>query len=233
MRFLFIYLLIMGNLFALEIEEEEKFLLVTGCARSGTRYTALLFSECGLDIQHEKMGRDGISCWTMAVKYQRSPWGPPVNCYKFKHIFHQVRDPLLTIASVYVCETNSWNFICQHIPEIDRKDSLLVKSAKYWYYWNLKTEEIAEITYRVEDIDQVLPELGMLLDFSFDSSFLQEIPKNINHRNGALHLTWDDLKHELPSDLYEKIISLSKHYGYIPRAAQNSKFRLCQSPGVE
>ena len=76
MRFLFIYLLIMGNLFALEIEEEEKFLLVTGCARSGTRYTALLFSECGLDIQHEKMGKDGISCLDDGCKISgKSPGG--------------------------------------------------------------------------------------------------------------------------------------------------------------
>ena len=48
----------------------------------------------------------------MAVKFQANlQVGPRANCYKFKHIFHQVRDPLFTIASVYVCEANSWNFI--------------------------------------------------------------------------------------------------------------------------
>jgi len=36
------------------MQENKKKLLITGCGRSGTLYTAEVFRSLGLDIQHER-----------------------------------------------------------------------------------------------------------------------------------------------------------------------------------
>lgn len=192
-----------------------KLLLVTGCSRSGTTYISQLLTEAGLPIGHEKMKVFGISDWEMAVDHDRAPWGPTAKKYCFKHIFHQVREPLACIQSIYSSElAPSWVFIQRHVPEINPYDSLLVMSAKYWYYWNLIAESRAEWTYRLENIDQELPEFSRRLGVPLDLSALDRIPRDVNHRKYKRIITWHDLEMELPSDLLYNIRDLSHRYGY-------------------
>ena len=225
LRHVFIILTLLCDFMALHGEAAERLLLVTGCARSGTGYIAKVLQKCGLDVGHERLGAEGISSWVMAVESIFSPWGPPRHNLKFKHIFHQVRDPLKVISSTYMTEgPQSWAYIIQHIPQIKWNDSFVVKSAKYWYYWNLKAAECAEWTYRVEDLEQVWEEFEKRLGKKLDRSAFSEIAKNYNRRdlkplsresNLLLEdFTWKDLKEELDPQLYENLRSLAKKYGY-------------------
>lgn len=42
-------------------------LLITGCGRSGTHFTARLLQEIGLDVGHETLGKDGVASWKHIV----------------------------------------------------------------------------------------------------------------------------------------------------------------------
>ncbi|MFI5343989.1 MAG: hypothetical protein ACHQUC_07195 [Chlamydiales bacterium] len=194
----------------------DKFLLITGCARSGTTYISKVLSHSGLEIGHEKLLKDGCTSWTMAVDSDCSPYGPPSKGIHFEHIFHQARDPLQTISSVYSTEPPaSWNFICSVIPNISLADTKLMRAAKYWYYWNLEAERKAEWTYRVEDIEIVWDEMCQRLNISLNRDALATVSKTTNTRGPhQIECTWKMLRNELPLEFYLKIQLLAQRYGY-------------------
>ena len=221
-RFFWIYLFFLFTWFLgisgeSNAAEEKRLLLVTGCARSGTAYIAKVLTRAGLQFGHESMRRDGLSCWTMTVESNWSPWGPLRKNIKFAHIFHQIRDPLKTISSVYSREPPvSWKYIMEHVPEIHEDDSRLVKSAKYWYYWNLKAAKIAEWSYRIEDLPEVWEELQERLAINLDGTGLKEVPTNTNTcGNYTRKVTWEDLKKELTPAFYGQVRKLAASYKYL------------------
>lgn len=196
---------------------KELELLITGCARSGTLYITKVLKLHGLDVRHEWNADYGIVSWTMAVDSNKSPWGPASNKYRFKHVFHQVRHPLKAIASQMTEGNKSWDFIHKMIPQIKRDDVLLVKCAKYWYYWNLLAEGKSELTYRIENVASVLPEMSLRLGIQLDPLNLNRVRKTINTRHNKhldKNLTWLDLRRTLNDGLYEKVVCLAKRYGY-------------------
>lgn len=198
----------------------EKPLLVIGCARSGTGYIATLLKQAGFPIDHERVGKNGLSAWTMTVPVDKVPWGPRnPNSFCFTHIFHQVRHPLKVISSAYTSEPKiSWQYIIDHVPEITWEDPHLVKCAKYWYYWNLMAAERAEWSYRVEEIANVLDEFERRLEITLDRTALDRVPKNVNTRlGGRKHFTWNDLRLALDPELFENIQLLAEFYGYSVR----------------
>jgi len=200
-----------------EGNKKEVEFLITGCARSGTHFIAKVLKLHGLDVNHEGDARYGIVSWPMTVDTDRSPWGGPgSNHYYFKHIFHQVRHPLKTIASVMSTEPrSSWNYICKAVPEIKLDDPSIVRAAQYWYYWNLIAESKADLTYRVEDAATALPELSRILGYTLDTAILNKVPADTGTRKPKPgNLTWLDLRRALDDDLYDKIVCLAGRYGY-------------------
>lgn len=222
MKYLLIFTLLLGGISARPYDKfykppaSEKLILVTGCSRSGTTFMAEALMASGLDVRHENIGRDGSVSWPMAVNDTYSPWGPPFQEGVYKHIFHQVRDPLKTIASVMATELpRSWDFIQKHIPQIQRTDSLLVKSVKYWIYWNRFAEAKAEMTYRIEDVAQVYAEIGRRIGRKLDPADLSRISTTTNHRYDYTHVyTWDELQEILPIELFIELRDQAIRYGY-------------------
>lgn len=204
---------------ALQAEEEERLLLIIGCARSGTTYIAHVLHKCGLEVLHERMGKEGASSWFMTIDTDTVPWGdiqPARNGTQFQHIFHQVRDPLKVISSVFSTETKEcWDFIMLHIPQIHESDDHLLKCAKYWYYWNLKAEEQAEWTYRIEDLENEWAEFQRRLGRVLPVEALTQVPTNTNTRPHAHDYTWNELKAQLGSKWYKKVRKLAQRYGYV------------------
>ncbi len=200
-----------GNLYG-----DEKFLLVTGTARSGTFYITKVLKECGLDIKHELFGSDGACSWLMVPETDETPWGPGRKGVVFKHILHQIRDPLKSMSSIYTTEPpQAWTYIMQNIPEITWMDPKLVRCAKYWYYWNLKAEKLAEFSYPVEDIENQWENLERVLGMKLDKTSLDRISKDVNTRGGyKLEVTWKLLKRELDPYLFKQIQIMAQRYGY-------------------
>ena len=165
-------------------------LLITGCGRSGTKYASFALQRLGLEVPHERLGRDGISSWTMAVTAESRPYGPPSSAVSFQHIFHQVREPLATITSCMTFNEQSWDFICHHV-ECPPLAPVLIKAAIYWLLWNQKAEEIATWRYRIEDFhDGVAHEICKRMSVSFDRDIVASIPRNFNTRREgrAIHI---------------------------------------------
>lgn len=194
----------------------EHLLLITGCARSATTYISKVMEMNGLQFVHEGLARDGCSSWTMAVDAAKTPWGPGSKGLEFKHIFHQVRNPLSTISSVNHTEGEaSWKFICEHVPEISLKEPQLHRCVKYWIYWNQIAENKAEWTYRIEDLEKVLPEMSERLGVPLDPISLKLISKITFHRGDyEKKFTWRDMREQLPKKLLEELYAAALHYGY-------------------
>jgi hypothetical protein len=125
--------------------------LITGCGRSGTKYTSFALQRLGLDVPHERVGRDGISSWTMAITTEKRPFGPPSSQVSFEQVFHQVRDPIAAIASCTTFNRESWDFISRHM-RFPPYAPLFVRAARYWLEWNERAEQVATWRYRVEDL---------------------------------------------------------------------------------
>lgn len=193
---------------------KKRSLLITGCARSGTAFITHFFRLNGYDVGQERDGLFGVVSWPMTADSDTTPWGPGFNNYTFEHIFHQVRHPLKTIASAGNEPLVSWIFIKKFIPEIEMHDPKIVKGAKYWYYWNLLAEKKAELTYRIEDIENQIGKMIALLEVDLDPAILDNIPTNKNTRRYTDVYTWKDLREALDEGLFSNIIEMAIRYGY-------------------
>jgi hypothetical protein len=167
----------------------RKHVLVTGCGRSGTKYISFVLRRLGLDVGHERMGNDGIASWCMAVNAESVAWGVPASHYRFEHVLHQVRHPLEAIASIATFKEPSWRFIYAHTP-IAANEPLLLRSAKYWYHWNLEAEKIAQWRYAVEQFPERFDEFCERLQVAPRREALERVNRDVNTRKlgRALHL---------------------------------------------
>lgn len=190
---------------------------VTGCGRSGTKYFSVLMKSIGLDIGHEKLEKHGISSWCLVPDSNISVFGPSFSEIEYLDIpiVHQIRDPLNTISSTLTFMNSSWNFIQRFIP-VSKKDSTLLKSMKYWYYWNLLAKKKAIYSYRIENIKSEINGLVEIGDFrhivTIEENMIDATSKKINSRPHE-NLSWKELKDE---DEYfaSKIYDLAIGFGY-------------------
>jgi hypothetical protein len=202
-------------------KKETKLLLITGCPRSGTTYTAKCLKESGMDINHEFPGAQGCVSFSMVDNYYHELL--PAFNVEFKHVFHQVRDPLDVISSIYTnysaqtlwCKVYSYlfrRFTSRSIPEYNNNDSSLIMIAKFYYYWNLKAEKMAEWRYRIEDFVSIIPEFERRLGIQVK---IGNVPKNTNtwHKINR-KFTWKDLEEQLPSELCLNLKNMAQRYGY-------------------
>jgi hypothetical protein len=169
--------------------------LVTGCGRSGTRFTTFVLRRLGLDVGHERLGKDGIASWALAVEADVVPWGPSLATLTFDVVLHQTRHPLRVANSVVSFREESWRFICDHVP-CSLDDPLPLRAAAYWYHWNIAAEVKADVTFRVEDIRSSIGAIATKLGVEADASVLDRVPTDVNtRRNGRLfHLAEEALE---------------------------------------
>jgi hypothetical protein len=158
-----------------------KRVLITGCGRSGTKYITFVLRRLGLDVGHERMGDDGIASWCMAVNAESVAWGVSASRYSFEHVLHQVRHPLDAIASIATFKEPSWRFICAHAP-IVADEPVLLRSAKYWYHWNLEAEKIAHWRYAVEQLPEHFEEFCERLQLQPKREALERVSHDVNTR---------------------------------------------------
>lgn len=201
------------------VDDPPKKLLIIGCGRSGTEFMATFLRASGLDVLHERpCSKDGCVSWPMVVSHY-SPWGPLEENPRYEHIFHQVRNPLHVITSWTVnlkqLKSDEWRFVRAHIPEISSSDPLLVHAAKYWYYWNLKAEALAEWRYRIEDLNELLEEFSERIEFPLEHDVLSNLPHTINSWRSTLQkITWRELEAILEPSFFLKLQEMAERYGY-------------------
>jgi hypothetical protein len=219
-------------------EEQSKKLLVIGCGRSGTLYTAEVFRALGLNILHERdpvgnqeCGRDGFASWFLTVDDPNPPYGPSAVGFDFQSVIHLVRDPLKVIASFaqFILQKGQKSpaFLEKHIPgflegienpDLSAKEKLLLLSSRYWYHWNLLAEKKASETIQVEKLELMLPRLSADLGLDYRPDEIANVSKETNRRGIYLSeqpwvINWKDVE-KLDSLLHDQIRNLAASYGY-------------------
>lgn len=208
-------------------------IVFTGCGRSGTTYIATLMTQAGIEIGHESIGKQGIAAWQIVgVPDESLPMGLNIRKRKLKGdkieflpiqeilkqatvIFHQVRDPIKVIPSFYTITKPFWSRVVRHMP-IDLQASTLEKAITYWYYNNLKAEEISDYRYKIEDIDTELNQISLRIKQPIDKRVLEVVSRKKNTRqskDGYKDVTWKDVQQTIPQ-LYDDIVDLAVKYGY-------------------
>ena len=181
--------------------------LILAYPRSATTYTAKMIQAHGLKFGQETRGdqTDGT------ISYFKIHYPD-----KFDVVLHQVRDPLKTISSavtVLAKRTHNEFNILFNIDMADRDKSKLYQVMQTWLMFNELAEK-AEWRYRIEDIDEVYPELCRRLEIQPKKGFP---PRNrfVNSRPHPM-LTWDDLDKE-DFALSQRIKEKTRQYGYNKR----------------
>lgn len=202
-------------------------LLVIGCPRSATKYTAQLLQEAGAQVGHEWLFADGLVSCHLTVEHAR--WRVPgydgryfnLRHSLFRRILHQVREPLATIASLRHWVREPWAQLFLQVAEgvttARIEQSPLELAMRIYVDWNYLAETVAERTYCVEK----------LVAGSATSEFLAEaagvdlclkhyakVPTNVNRTEGGKkRLTWDELA-ECSRSLAARCQEMGRRYGY-------------------
>lgn len=152
-------------------------LLITGTPRSGTVFLGNLLSSWGLKLSNDahQPRKSGMVSWVHLYKdyYPALPWTvrPPVReGFRFRHIVHQVRDPLASVTSIAFTEpigsADYIKFISRHIPLTDtvtlfnkkdhrRYDSVRIRRTLEFYVgWNEAILQLKVPRFRLEDFVQ-------------------------------------------------------------------------------
>lgn len=170
-----------------------KKILCIGHPRTGSGYTSELLISFGLDVCHEKMGKDGISSWMFSVFDWSNPFflNPYAKSRYFSHfetIIMFARDPLTAIPSIVRENENSllsYNFRKKHILEnlnIEIKSKFQIHRAiDTYYYWTKLCIKLnnPEIIFRIE-YDEILlfQHLKKKYSINFNTNLLPD--KNVN-----------------------------------------------------
>jgi len=95
-----------------------------------------------------------------------------------------------------------------------------IKNAmEFWYYWNIRGDEISHMIYRVEDMDNVFEKICEFIGVEPNWNALHSISRR-NHVWGRKHntdykwLKWEDLE-KTDTELCKKIRLLGRKYGYL------------------
>ena len=179
--------------------------LILAYPRSATTYTSKMVRAHGIKFGHETFGdpTDGLISY-FKIHYP----------YKYDVVLHQVRDPLKTISSaltVLAKRTHNEFHTLFAMDDADRKRSKLYQVMWTWLELNELAEEASEWRYRIEDIDEVYPELCKRLEIQPQEGF-PPVNRLVNTRPYPM-LTWDYLDKE-DLALSQRIKEKTKQYGY-------------------
>jgi len=179
--------------------------LFTGCPRSGTKYTALLLQQLGLNVVHDKEieNVDGIVDWKCAVLKKILNYNP---------VIQLVRNPLDVIGSLTTIKDYSWKYIRNHI--LLKNAPLISNCMEMWLEWNNLIEGTENYRIQVESLNltscvNLLTKAGIGYVVNRTQ---KEISKDINSRK-HIKLSWDQLMFT-DKGLTYRVKEKAKLYGY-------------------
>ena len=195
--------------------KEGKKILVLGHPRTGTGYTAKLLQSWGLDVQHEKMGEDGTSDWSLTTRIQSLWQKVEYSDFMWNNLIYCVRDPRESIPSIAYTEQMTLSFRKSFNRRIGN-ENLISSAIVSILEWDKMIDSLnPSITYRIEDesekLFKYLKNTG--LDVKWNDS---QIGIKCNVRN---HPKLDDLLKEydnIPNVFKRGINEFCKKYGYNP-----------------
>lgn len=186
--------------------------IVIGAGRQGTTYLSQVLSACGYDVGHERVGEDGIVSLLCTAETNKRIHGDTyfdaMSKYKDPVFLHLIRDPRKAIPSMTTIDDVTWQWICD-IPfsNMNMSDSLLLKSMKYYHYWNKEAHRKAEYSFTLEKVRECWKTITHLLEidceFPDDTLFRRNERTHIEIEESAYMshpLLWQNI-----NKLYRKI----------------------------
>jgi hypothetical protein len=177
--------------------------LITGYPRSGTYYIAKVLNTLGNKVGHEFVDKDGCVSWGHLPKAD-----------EFDTVIHQVRNPLKVIGSCFTISEGSYKKLEKLTPRL-KNESKLSWLMRSWLDWTDKADEVAEYTYRVENLEETYPHLFNLLGLEVPEK-LPDISKNTHSRShieSYRNFTMDNFINETKRTS-KKIAGKMYKYGY-------------------
>ena len=194
-------------------QKKTKKILVVGHPRTGTGYTAKLLQSWGLDVQHEKMGEDGTSDWSLATRIQSLWQKVEYSDFMWNNLIYCVRDPRESIPSIVYTEQMTLPFRKNFNRRIG-SENLISSAIVSILEWDKMIDSLnPSITYRIEDESEKLFKYLKTtdLDIKWNDS---QIGIKYNVRN---HPKLDDLLKEhddVPNRFKRGINDFCRKYGY-------------------
>ena len=188
--------------------------LVTGCARSGTRHMAQTLRKIGLRAAHEGDAEDAVVSSYFAVDdyyYHGGKHRKRLSSVPFTHRFHQVRHPLGVIGSIAEFNNASWWHWQEKHSGVSYDETPVVRAARYWIRWNLMIRaQRLDWTYRIESLPVLWPEFmdRLGIDPATPQPVIPQVGKS-EHRK----VTWDELKSEDVA-LHDEVYAEACFFGY-------------------
>lgn len=191
-------------------------LLITGCGRSGTHYTARLLQEMGLDVPHEHVGKDGAASWKHIVSgtfvYIGKNREAEIDSTGFDRILHQVRHPLKVISSMQTFSDSTWSYMAKFI-ELDLKAKPVKRAMQAWVRWNRLIEGKAQWRFQIEQLKEQFDEFCRQAGLPVQA--LPHVPHEAKDSRTARFkpVEWNDLV-KIDEALAHEVRSLALEYGY-------------------
>lgn len=136
--------------------------------------------------------------------------GPRLGDVAYRATLHQVREPLAAIAAMTRLDKPAfWHWQQVHTG-IGRDEPSPIPEARFWLDWNLRCEAAADMTYRVEDVEDAWGEIAARLGVSAECPTVEPRGRTGGERR---EVTWDELK-SCDAALAKEIRSLACRYGY-------------------
>lgn len=209
----------------------KRHVLVTGTGRSGTTYFSDLLTLLGLDVGHQRNGKDGCSGAEFSVDHYWYPWFPVYgggDCanvgerrsdYDYAHVLHIVRHPLWCIPSLMrnypAINPEFWADNGTMDPKAMDASSIYRNAAMY-YGINEVIHESGQAEYvcQLEKIHEHWDTLMDILDMHGTPDPVLP-PTNKAVGWGQYEpLTWNELENSVGSVLANSIRAQAKRYGY-------------------
>lgn len=124
---------------------KKRKIIVVGCGRSGTLYMSKVFEILGLDVGHEKLGKDGISSWYHSFGNRQKKLIQAQMKNDERIVIHLLRDPIDVVNSMVLVSKDTSRrglaYFRDLCPEIAKDYEDFELAMAYWIHWNKMIEQ--------------------------------------------------------------------------------------------
>ena len=211
----------------------SRLFVLTGCARSGLRFTSKSLTALGAPCGHEDVlslksfQRSGTLFWPSRLAGDASWLAAPVlgKLPERSVIFHQVRHPLATVQGLYSSgffqqPSARRSFVQDFLPET-KLGGPLVRCMRFWLEWNRMVEAAGDYDdliyqrflaeeFEGDRVSEIVALLGLVRDRATVQRVLASTPgeDQVLDVHGA---DWDRLP---AGNLRDELMAAASRYGY-------------------
>ena len=169
----------------------NKKILILGHPRGATKFISKLFIANGIDLQHEKMGKDGTVNWQFAVKADYYPYtfDSKRQDYEFEKIYHIIRKPIDSINTIVRVEKASEFFRKKYVNLYGNDLEKAILSYSAWH--KLIHSQLPDITFKPKKAKEIF-------------SFAVDVPNNIGGTgNHSDYINEKELQQLVSKEIFE------------------------------